>query len=65
MPEWFRRPSWAEDWEAWKGAANEVAALNGERLPWPYNPEPLTTDKTFAAKCGFQYQDESDFFRGA
>jgi len=39
-PEWFRCPDWAADWEAWKAAANEVAALEGEVLPWPYNPEP-------------------------
>lgn len=24
----------------------------------------MTTDKTFAERCGFQYQDESEFFRG-
>jgi hypothetical protein len=40
MPEWFRRPTWALDWQAWKDAANEVATLTGEHLPWPYNPEP-------------------------
>jgi hypothetical protein len=40
QPEWFRRPKWAVDWEAWKKAAVEVADLTGEPLPWPYRPEP-------------------------
>ena len=38
--EWFRRPDWAGDWDAWKAAALEVAELEREHLPWPYNPEP-------------------------
>lgn len=41
--EWFRRPKDATDWPAWKAAANEVASLEGEVLPWPYNPEPPTS----------------------
>ena len=38
--DWFRRPVWAADWGAWREATREVAALSGETLPWPYEPEP-------------------------
>ena len=37
---WFRRPKWVTDWDAWREAAIEVAALSGETLPWPYEPDP-------------------------
>ena len=39
MVEWFRRPDWADDWDAWRAAAREVAALEDEVLPWPYEKQ--------------------------